>query len=344
MVLFNNENLLKLVFHSFPLFKTKQILEDVNNKTATKVILKVLNFKNIFRSIGQSNTILVDDDRNSIISFPLHPYSNKVPINNVKSLKTCKMSDIEYILYLENKYPRHQVVLLYNCYIAYYTNSYGFEIWNTKEDTRMKIGFKHHLVVSIVLLSNGNIACNAIFNNINPHILILDYKKNYSCTHLLGEHEHLIDSLVNLSDNRFASASHDKTIKIWDIAEHYKCVRTLHGHNGWVLCLLFIEKNGLLFSGSSDDTIKAWDTNDYQCVRTIQTYGGGIANLLLLPNGYFASSFRGKSGIIKIWDVDRLTCVNTIKGNDDTITSLFLLKDYRIVSASKDDTFVIWSY
>ena len=50
------------------------------------------------------------------------------------------------------------------------------------------------------------------------------------------------------------SASNDFTIKIWDLAEK-KCNATLTDHHNYVLSLLLL-KNGIMLSGSMDQTIK----------------------------------------------------------------------------------------
>ena len=54
-----------------------------------------------------------------------------------------------------------------------------------------------------------------------------------------------------------ASGSHDKTIKIWQLATG-KELRTLTGHSTWVYSVAFSPNGELLASGSHDKTIKIW--------------------------------------------------------------------------------------
>ena len=54
----------------------------------------------------------------------------------------------------------------------------------------------------------------------------------------------------------------DHTIKIWNL-ESGECVRTLHGHDGGVLCLHYSGKR--LASGSVDSTIRVWDISSGEC-------------------------------------------------------------------------------
>jgi len=68
---------------------------------------------------------------------------------------------------------------------------------------------------------------------------------------------------VALSDSQLASASEDKTVKVWDVAVA-TCVATLRGHSGWVLCLAVLGDAGScrLVSASEDKCVKVWDGDD----------------------------------------------------------------------------------
>lgn len=61
-----------------------------------------------------------------------------------------------------------------------------------------------------------------------------------------------------MDDNLLASASEDKTVKIWNITEG---IRTQSfdsqngGHSAWVRCLAYLG-NGILASGSGDGKIQ----------------------------------------------------------------------------------------
>ena len=66
-----------------------------------------------------------------------------------------------------------------------------------------------------------------------------------------------------------ASASSDKTVKIWN-RETGVCVLTLRGHANFVMSLEVLSL-GRLASGSIDDTIKIWDAETGACLLTIQS-------------------------------------------------------------------------
>jgi WD40 repeat protein len=148
-------------------------------------------------------------------------------------------------------------------------------------------------------------------------------------------------SLINLPDIEFASGFSDGSIKIWNILDDYKCLKTLVGHKGRVLCLEFIKKRNLLLSGSYK-TVRVWDMKSDLCINLILAHNGNVECLLSLPNGYFASGCV--DGNIKIWDLNKYECINTLKGCQYEVDFLVLLEDYRIASLSKFRTVMVWKY
>ncbi len=58
--------------------------------------------------------------------------------------------------------------------------------------------------------------------------------------------------------NLLVSASLDRTIKVWNVANG-RCVNTLTEHKGAVNCVEFSSNGKMLVSGSADATIKLWN-------------------------------------------------------------------------------------
>ena len=71
-------------------------------------------------------------------------------------------------------------------------------------------------------------------------------------------HQDVVTSVSFSPDGKMiASASRDKTIKLWDVATG-KDLRTLIGHQGSVNSVSFSPNGKTVASGSDDNTIKLW--------------------------------------------------------------------------------------
>jgi len=70
-------------------------------------------------------------------------------------------------------------------------------------------------------------------------------------------------------ETEFATASHDKTIMVWD-APSYKCRMIIKGHELGVWAVSYDRPTGTkLISCSPDKLVKIWDIKSGKCSTTI---------------------------------------------------------------------------
>jgi coatomer subunit beta' len=70
--------------------------------------------------------------------------------------------------------------------------------------------------------------------------------------------------------NIFASASLDKTVKVWNINSKKVALYTLKGHTNGVNCVdYFRGDKPYLISGGDDRLVKIWDYQTKQCLHTL---------------------------------------------------------------------------
>jgi WD40 repeat protein len=100
----------------------------------------------------------------------------------------------------------------------------------------------------------------------------LDMCSNWSaCLQTLEGHSSGVNSVAFSHDSaQLASASDDKTVKIWDVSSG-TCLRTLKGHSSEVSSVAFSHDSTQLASASYDKTVKIWDVSSGACLQTINT-------------------------------------------------------------------------
>ncbi|KAL3901560.1 MAG: hypothetical protein SGARI_006049, partial [Bacillariaceae sp.] len=99
-------------------------------------------------------------------------------------------------------------------------------------------------------------------------IKLWDWDRGFDCTQIFEGHAHYVMQVkFNPKDtNTFASASLDRSIKVWGLGSHTPHY-TLEGHERGVNCVDYYPSGDkpYILSGADDHTVKIWD---YQ-VRTV---------------------------------------------------------------------------
>ncbi|MDJ0537800.1 MAG: serine/threonine-protein kinase [Microcystis sp. M53603_WE2] len=117
--------------------------------------------------------------------------------------------------------------------------------------------------------------------------------------------------------------------------------KTLTGHSGQVYSLAYSPDGRYLASGSSDKTIKIWETATGTELRTLTGHSMTVWSVAYSPDGrYLASGSLDKT--IKIWEV-ATGKVRTLTGHYMTFWSVAYSPDGRyLASGSSDKTIKIW--
>lgn len=109
-------------------------------------------------------------------------------------------------------------------------------------------------------------------------------------------HTGAVNWLQRIDSDRYASASDDMTIRIWN-SKTGSQIRSIPGHVGFVLCLELFDDVRLV-SGSTDWSIRVWNLTDYSFINAFTN--AHIIQIILslkkLPGGLLASGSTGNGG------------------------------------------------
>jgi WD40 repeat protein/serine/threonine protein kinase len=81
-----------------------------------------------------------------------------------------------------------------------------------------------------------------------------------------------------------ASGSHDRTIRLWDLASGDE-LHKLEDHRSGVTCLAFSPDGRSLLSGSADKTVRVWNLSTMTRRQVIRLFDDEIRSLAFMPDG-----------------------------------------------------------
>ncbi|XP_059469900.1 transducin beta-like protein 3 [Neocloeon triangulifer] len=172
---------------------------------------------------------------------------------------------------------------------------------------------------------------------------IKENEKEYSLTpvHSAIAHDKEINGLcVSPNDKFVASASQDKTAKLWNA--DLTLIGALRGHKRGVWCARFSSADQVIATGSADCTIRLWNLADLTCIKTFEGHDASVLKLEFLASGLQIISSAG-DGLLKLWTIKNSECTLTLDGHDGRIWALAVQADQtRMVSGGSDSKLVVW--
>lgn len=155
-------------------------------------------------------------------------------------------------------------------------------------------------------------------------------------------HEKFIHALDVSPNNDFlATASHDKTSKIWDL-QAGEALGVLEGHKRGVYDIKFCAYDRLIVTASGDRTVRVWNLEDQSCVRSYEGMSNSVQRVSFLTKNQYIVGVAA-DGLIKIWEVSSGECVNTLDNHDNRIWALGVKGDgEEFITADADGAITIW--
>eukprot|EP00934_Nitzschia_sp_Nitz4_P000205 Nitzschia sp. Nitz4//scaffold116_size91068//49637//54838//NITZ4_004959-RA/size91068-snap-gene-0.7-mRNA-1//1//CDS//3329533581//205//frame0 len=134
-------------------------------------------------------------------------------------------------------------------------------------------------------------------------IKLWDWDRGFDCTQMFEGHAHYVMQVkFNPKDtNTFASASLDRTIKVWGLGSHTPHY-TLEGHERGVNCIDYYPSGDkpYILSGADDQTVKIWDYQTKSIVHSLGGHTNNVCAVMFHPKLPIIAS-ASEDGTVRIW-------------------------------------------
>lgn len=132
-----------------------------------------------------------------------------------------------------------------------------------------------------------------------------------------GHREGLNDAVWWRDGTLCATASDDKTVRLWDV-ETAKTVVVYEGHESYVFCVDLNPQNTLLCTGSFDETVKYWDVRCKTAVATMNAHQDPVTGVSFDRSDGAIVASSSFDGLVRLWDVKAGECLATMFAETDT--------------------------
>ncbi|KAM9317649.1 coatomer subunit beta'-like isoform 2-T2 [Pholidichthys leucotaenia] len=134
-------------------------------------------------------------------------------------------------------------------------------------------------------------------------IKLWDWDKKWECSQVFEGHTHYVMQIVfNPKDNnQFASASLDRTVKVWQLGSKTPNF-TLEGHQKGVNCIDYYSGGDkpYLVSGADDHLVKIWDYQNKTCVQTLEGHNQNVTCVCFHPELPIILT-GSEDGTVRVW-------------------------------------------
>ncbi|CAB3979431.1 Coatomer subunit beta [Paramuricea clavata] len=174
-------------------------------------------------------------------------------------------------------------------------------------------------------------------------IKLWNWDKNWQLQQVFEGHTHYVMQVViNPKDNnQFASASLDRTIKVWQLGSTAPNF-TLEGHEKGVNCIDYFHggEKPYLISGADDRSVKIWDYQNKSCVQTLEGHAQNVSCVGFHPELPIILS-GSEDGTVRLWHANTYRLESTLNYGLERVWTITMMKGSNNVALGYDEGSII---
>jgi len=177
-------------------------------------------------------------------------------------------------------------------------------------------------------------------------IKLWDWEKDFDCVQVFEGHSHYVMMVkINPRDtNTFASASLDKTIKVWGLTAgtaHFS-LDGAGSHEKGVNCIDYYPGGDkpYLLSGADDRTIKVWDYQTKACLQTLEGHSHNVSSVCFHPRLPIILS-SSEDGTVRIWHSTTYRPETTLNYGLERAWAIAVTKDSNKIAIGYDEGTIV---
>ncbi len=166
-----------------------------------------------------------------------------------------------------------------------------------------------------------------------------------------GHSAHISAIAFSPDGKRLASASGDRTAKLWDVSSEAHArvgvvSATLRGHTGAVQSVAFSPHGRMLASAGADRTVRLWRADGGAPLRRLEGRQGEVMSLAFSRDGALLAAGGGRggpgSGEVRLWDPTTGAPRAVRDGLPDRVLSVAFAPDGRLAAACREGSVRVW--
>jgi len=143
--------------------------------------------------------------------------------------------------------------------------------------------------------------------------------------------------------HRWVASAYGSAIAILDFRNGAR-IRTLNDHTGNVHALAVSEDGWILASGSSDNSVRIWNTYVWEQSLALQGHTAAINDLALSPGGMQVAS-ASDDKTVRVWDTKKGTQLHLFTGHTANVNGVAMGKRFGMIASGGDDKRLrMWTY